>query len=1021
MASSRNTSGLEHFHTVVQNWFGDVFGEATDAQKGAWPAITSNQHTLLLAPTGSGKTLAAFLVAINRLMFPQPVVTPRPGVKTLYISPLKALGVDIERNLRVPLQGIRQVAERMGVDHHNPLIAVRTGDTPPGDRQRMLRRPPDILITTPESLYLLLTSSGRNILRHVECVIVDEIHAMAATKRGAHLFTTLERLEDWVQQNHGNPVQRIGLSATQQPLEEVARLLGGFSANANPRSAPQPRAVAIIEAGRRRALQLTVEVPVEDMARLSEQSAESFATPGAIAVPSIWPAIYPRLVELIRSHRTTLVFVNSRRLAERVAQSINESAKADIARAHHGSLAKDVRLGIESSLKLGELPAIVATSSLELGIDMGSIDLVIQIESPPTVAAGIQRIGRSGHHVGGVSEGRIFPKFRADLLACSAAAARMMSGEVESTYYPRNPLDVLAQQVVAIVAGGPQHSDAIYRIVRGAAPFRDLTLHVYYGVLDLMSGRYPSTNFAELRPRINWDRVTNILSPRKSSQRTAILNAGTIPDRGLYGVFLDNGGEKSMRVGELDEEMVFETRAGEVFTLGASSWRVTDITRDRVLVVPAPGEPAKMPFWRGDSPGRPFEFGKAIGKLTRELLSVHVTEAQHRLVTKHGLDARAADNLLAYLSDQREATQYVPSDRTIVIESFLDEVGDYRIAILSPFGARVNAPWTTAITARLRADLQIDVDSTWSDDGILLRVPKTVGAPDMSVLVPASHEVETIVTRELGSTALFAARFRENAARALLLPRQQPGKRVPLWLQRRKAADLLAVAAKYPQFPILLETYRECLRDVFDLPSLQELLSQIECGAIHIHQLHNDSPSPFAASLLFSYSGNFIYNGDTPLAERKAQSLTLDYAQLREILGAGEIRELIDPGVLDTTALELQRQSGNLSIRSADDLHDLLRNLGDLTQDEILQRRGASSADLIDTWLQELLESRRVILVSIHQDARLIAVEDAGRYRDALGLTLPTGIPEAFIERCSNALEELVSRYARTHVPFSAV
>lgn len=821
--SSTTETALQAFHPMLQAWFQQSFTAPTVAQASAWPAIERGEHTLLLAPTGSGKTLAAFLVAINRIMFKRGLDDPDKGVRVIYISPLKALGVDVERNLRSPIAGVRAFAERNGVDHHVPTVGVRTGDTSLADRSQLKRQPPDILITTPESLYLLLTSRARDMLANVETVIIDEIHSIAGSKRGSHLFVSLERLEDLRRQSDSAvpPLQRIGLSATQRPLDEVARLLGGAEATADPDDSPRPRPVTIIEAGRSKQLQLRIEVPVENMAQLGiEKESLSGPAAGGPTRASIWPSIHPRLLELIREHRSTMIFVNSRRLAERLAGAINELADTEIAMAHHGSVAKDTRQAIEDRLKRGELPAIVATSSLELGIDMGAVDLVIQIESPPSIASGIQRIGRAGHQVGAPSSGVIFPKYRGDLLSCSAAAERMMRGEVEETFYPRNPLDVLAQQVVAMVSLQSMSADDIYTTVRRAAPFQQLPRASFEGVLDLLSGRYPSHEFNELRPRINWDRLAGKVSPRKGAQRLAILNAGTIPDRGTYGVFLTGENGNGSRVGELDEEMVFELRPGEVFLLRASSWRVLEITNDQILVAPAPGESGKMPFWRGEGPGRPLEFGRAIGSLARRLVRMDRDEAKRQLAEENALDSRAATNLLSYLHDQAAVTEEVPSDKTIVVECFIDEVGDWRICVLSPFGSRVHAPWAIAVAARLRSDTTGEVDMMWSDDGIVFRLPAADEPPPLHIFLPASNEIEDDVVRQIGSTALFAARFRENAARALLLPRRQPGKRTPLWLQRRKAADLLSVASRYSQFPVLLETYRECLRDVFDFPSL---------------------------------------------------------------------------------------------------------------------------------------------------------------------------------------------------------
>lgn len=1048
-AHPQASSPLETFHPVVRQWFAETFGQPTSAQVAAWPAIAQGRNTLLLAPTGSGKTLAAFLVAIDRLMFRPPTPDEPPGVRVLYISPLKALAVDVEKNLRVPLAGVEAVAQREGVQYQKPRIAVRSGDTPSSERYRHGKHPPDIFITTPESLFLMLTSQARETLRTVETIIVDEIHSLVGTKRGAHLFVTLERLERLRRELHDEangqvpvlPAQRIGLSATQRPLNEVARLLGGFDVpppatnNGKPLSGrakkgkaeataptPQPRPVEIVEVGRRRPLELTIEVPVDDMAQLAQSQQQDTGPNGAPAIGSIWPAMHPRLVELIRAHRSTMIFVNARRLAERLATAINDLAGEELALAHHGSIARDTRLLIEERLKSGQLPAIVATSSLELGIDMGAVDLVIQIEAPPSIAAGVQRVGRSGHRVGETSRGVIFPKFRGDLLACTAAVARMQQGEVEATYYPRNPLDVLAQQIVAMAALEPVPVADVYATVRAAAPFAELPETAFEGVLDLLSGRYPADEFAELKPRITWDRLTGMLSPRRGTQRMAVANAGTIPDRGLYGVFVADGPAGGSRVGELDEEMVFELKPGEVFLLGASSWRVTEITHDRVLVVPAPGETGKMPFWRGDGPGRPLEFGQAIGALARQLIESPREDALTTLTNEYGLDARAAANLLKYLADQQAATGDVPCDRTIVVESFLDEVGDWRVVVMTPFGSRVHAPWTMAVARRLRAAIGGEVDMMWSDDGMVFRLPESEQPPAVELLFPSADEIEDIVVAELGGTALFAARFRENAARALLLPKRQPGRRTPLWIQRRRSADLLAVASRYERFPILLETYRECLRDVFDLPGLKQVLAAVQRRKIRVKAVSTSSPSPFASSLLFSYTGNFLYNGDAPLAERKAQTLALDHAQLRELLGDAELRELLEPAVIESTAAELARLDGKRPVRHADALHELLLSIGDLTRDEVAARTAGEqvTSGELDRWLAELLDARRIIAVTIAGQQRYAAAEDAARLRDALGVELPPGLPEAFLEGVADPLGDLVSRYARCHVPFKA-
>ena len=1023
---------LDLFHPAVRDWFQAAFTAPTTPQERGWPAIARGESTLILAPTGSGKTLTAFLWCLNRLMFPfdslDSLGTSSPGslraaepdptrrCRVLYISPLKALAVDVERNLRVPLAGISDVARAAGLSMHVPEIAIRTGDTPAKDRARFQRHPADILITTPESLFLLLTSNARERLASVDTVILDEIHALVPTKRGAHLALSLERLE--ALRNGPSPLQRIGLSATQRPLDEVARFLGGnekakgkgqkAKGKAKGGVTDGQRAVTIIDAAGRKQLDLRVEVPVEDMARL-DRSDRSGASGR-----SIWASIHPRLLELIRSHRSTLIFVNSRRLAERLAGALNELAGEPLVRSHHGSLARESRTEVEELLKAGRIRALVATSSLELGIDMGAIDLVVQIEAPPSVASGLQRIGRSGHQAGATSAGVIFPKFRGDLVACAAVTRAMHDGAVESTRYPRNPLDVLAQQIVAMASLDRWTVDELFATVRQAAPFADLTRGAFEGVLDMLSGRYPSDEFAELKPRITWDRVHGTVIAREGAKRVVIANAGTIPDRGLYGVFLA-GAEKVTRVGELDEEMVFETKVGETFTLGASTWRVEEITHDRVLVSPAPGEPGKMPFWHGDQAGRPVELGQAIGALVRELRSTPRTPAIERLVTRHDLETSAAENVLRYL-DEQAAASAVPDDTTIVIERCRDDLGDWRVCLLSPLGSRIHAPWAMAATALIRARTGMDVEVMWGDDGFVVRFPEVEAAPDPALLLPDPEDVEGLVLRQLGATSLFAARFRETAARALLLPRRRPGTRTPLWQQRKRAADLLAVASRFGSFPVLLETYREVLRDHFDMPALVDTLRQVSQRSLRVTTVDSKAPSPFAASLLFSYVANYIYDGDAPLAERRAQALSVDQAQLRELLGDAELRDLLDADALDDIEAQLQHLDERYRVRHADALHDLLIRIGDLSVTEI-QARGAL-ADT-DVAIRALEASGRIVPLDVAGERRYVAVEDVARYRDALGLALPVGLPEALLTPVRDPAGDLALRYARCHGPFT--
>ncbi len=1028
---------LERFHPAVRDWFRASFPSPTRAQEMAWPEILAGRSTLVFAPTGSGKTLAAFLAAIQRVMF-APAPPRHARCRILYVSPLKALAVDVERNLRAPLAGIAREAARRGDVVHLPTVAIRSGDTPDEERVRMARTPPDILITTPESLFLILTSTARAILASAEVVILDEVHALVGNKRGAHLALSVERVTELA----GRDLQRIGLSATQRPLDVVARYLGGGEAGRRWKARP----VTVVDAGAKKAYHLRVEVPVEDMSRLGE-----VIEPDAGEIPegpastvhrrSIWPAIHPRLLELIRTHTSTILFVNSRRLAERLAAALNELAGEELVRAHHGSLAREERLLVEDALKAGRLPALVATSTLELGIDMGAVDLVVQIETPPSVASGIQRIGRASHQAGAVSRGILFPKYRGDLLATAAITRAIQDGAVEATRMPSNPLDVLAQHVVSAVVAGQRTLDDLFALLRRAAPYADLPRSQFEGLLDMLSGRYPSEQFAELRPRLVWDRLRGTVRAREGARALVVANAGTIPDRGLYGVFLSEGdtagngtGRRGgRRVGELDEEMVFESRVGDVFILGASSWRILEITRDRVLVAPAPGEPGRMPFWRADRPPRPVDLGRTIGRLTRELMSAPHRKALARLVAEHCLDERAAGNLLAYLGEQKQATGALPDDRTIVLERFRDEMGDWRLCLLSPFGGRVHAPWTLAIGAKLRRAGEPEVETLWSDDGIVLRLPDRDRPPDAVALLPDAEEIEDLVISELAGTAMFAACFREAAARALLLPRRRPGLRTPLWMQRKRAADLLAVASRYGSFPIILETYRECLKDIFDLPALAELAERVRRREIRLVTVDTTAPSPFSASLLFGYVGNYIYDGDAPLAERRAHALSVDQRQLRELLGEAELRELLDPIALEEVELALQGLEEGRKAGSADRLHDLLLRLGDLTLDEIAARvaprgpgresGGVTPADakaLAHDLTEALVSERRVLRIRVAGDERIIAAEEAGRFRDALGLQPPPGLPAAFLEPVPDALSQIVARYARTHGPFRA-
>ena len=1009
-----NDAVIERFSPAVQAWFTASFPAATSAQSQGFARILDGDHTLISAPTGSGKTLAAFLVAIDRLVSldaNEPTTT-----RVLYVSPLRALAFDVEKNLRAPIVGIRHAAERLGTAFREPTVAMRTGDTSARDRQRMVRNPPDILITTPESLYLMLTSAARSMLANVDTVIIDEIHAVAATKRGAHLALSLERLEELTHR----PPQRIGLSATQRPLEEVARFLGGYRDGA-------PRAVSIVDAGARKTLDVEVVVPVEDMGEIGKVTHELRSGPATAAAverrTSIWPSITPRILELVQQHRSTIIFCNARRGAERLAAQLNELAVdlglaaeggGDFVKAHHGSLAREQRIVIEDQLKRGQLKAIVATSSLELGIDMGAVDLVIQVESPGAVSRGLQRIGRAGHAVGAPSRGKVFPKHRHDLLEVAVVAERMLAAEIEPTRYLRNPLDVLAQHIVAHVAMHPDVSvAALTAMVRRCANFAELSDEVRNNVLDLLAGRYPSEEFRDLKPRIVWDRIADTLRARDGAQRLAVTNGGTIPDRGLFGVFLPDG----TRVGELDEEMVYETRPGETFILGASTWRIEDVSFDRVIVNPAPGEPGKMPYWHGDRLGRPLELGRAVGRFLRTIREQQTqspTDAEGTLESRHCLDRLAARNLLGYISEQVDATGTLPDDRTIVVERFRDEIGDWRICIHSPFGTPVHAPWAIALEHRLLERLGIPVETMYGDDGIVLRLPEAVDRVPVDDLLIDPDEITELLVSAVPQTSLFAARFRECSARALLLPRRRPDQRTPLWQQRQRAADLLAVAAKYPSFPMLLETSRECLQDVFDVPALREVLSGLRSRAIRLVSVDTPKASPFAQSLLFNWIAAYMYEADAPLAERRAAALALDRDLLDDLLGSEELRELLDGDVLIDVELELQHLAESRRARNVDEVHDVLRRVGDLTLDELSLRVDGDASAMVD----ELVAQRRAIDVAVAGERRFIAAEDAARYRDALGCALPLGLPQAFTDPVDAPLTELVARYARTHAPF---
>ncbi len=1031
---------LDRFSPATAGWFRGSFSAPTAAQDGAWTAIGSGQHTLVVAPTGSGKTLSAFLWSLDRLAH-EPPPEKLKRCRVLYVSPLKALAVDVERNLRSPLVGIGHEAVRLGLPKPDITVAVRSGDTPADQRRAFAREPSDILITTPESLFLLLTSAAREALTGVETVIVDEIHALAGTKRGAHLALSLERLDALLPK----PAQRIGLSATVRPIDEVGRFLAGG------------RPVSIVNPPSTKSWDLSVVVPVPDLGALGELTGDlSGPAAGAEQRTSIWPHVEERIVDLIAAHRSTLVFANSRRLAERLTARLNEiwaerqessvelvetsatrspaqvmaqagqshGAAPILARAHHGSVSKEQRAATEEDLKAGRLPAVVATSSLELGIDMGAVDLVVQVEAPPSVASGLQRVGRAGHQVGATSRGVLFPKFRGDLVTTAVITERMRAGEIEALRVPSNPLDVLAQQIVAICALDDITVPDLEKLVRRAAPFASLTRGVLESVLDMLAGRYPSEAFAELRPRLVWDRATDTLTGRRGAQRLAVTSGGTIPDRGLFGVFIAGEGA-GRRVGELDEEMVYESRVGDVITLGTSTWRIEDITHDQVLVSPAPGQAGRLPFWKGDTLGRPAELGRALGGFVRELGAMAPEAAKQRALAA-GLDDWAADNLVGYLTEQREAIPQLPSDATIVVEKFRDELGDWRVVVHSPFGAPVHAPWALAIAARLREAHGVDVQAMHGDDGIVLRLPETdwsesdAPAPDvLEAIVIDPDEIAAIVTDQIGGSALFASRFRECAGRALLLPKRRPDRRQALWQQRQRASQLLEVAAQYPAFPIVLEAVRECVQDVFDVPALVDLMRAIASRQVRTVEVTTPRPSPFASSLLFGYVAQFLYEGDSPLAEKRAAALTLDPTLLSELLGTADglaLADLLDPESLTRTEAELQHLAEGRRARDAEDLADVIRVLGPLDL-AALRARSTSPGEVAD-WLVALTEQRRIIEVRIGGATHWAAIEDTGRLIDALGVTVPVGVPEVHRAPVADPLGDLMLRWARNHAPF---
>ena len=1140
------------FASATRAWFASAFPAGpTTVQQRAWAAIRRGENALVVAPTGSGKTLAAFLAAVDRLgrRSERPVRKDR-GVRVLYVSPLKALGADVERNLRRPLAGITAAAAGLGSPAVPVSVGVRSGDTPAAERRRLATRPPDILITTPESLYLMLTSAVRATLRTVETVIVDEIHSFAGAKRGTHLALSLERLDALLKR----PAQRIGLSATVAPRAEIARFLGGA------------RPVTVIADDEPATPEVDVVVPVADMARVPATADRRSRMDRALAGPlgrggrgergragrggrgragrpgrgddaqawrsdralrramasgttasrgnggtagqltaSIWPHIEEAILDQVLAHRTTLVFVNSRGACERLTAHLNEawamrvatgeglgrsggasredgaageglgrsggaggeepstgppaggaptpaggaptpaditfeptaltgapsgparaaavdadSGRADsvepacapsaapaepvlhheswemgvtkrsqvlpegapvIARAHHGSVSKEQRLAVERALKAGELRCVVATASLELGIDMGSIDIVLQVAPPPSVASGLQRVGRADHRVGGRPRGTIYPIERTQLIDAVVAAEGMRAGAIERTVLVTNALDVLAQQTVAAASIEDVDADAWYATVRRAAPYAGLPRAAFDSVLELLSGGFASADLADLAPRLTWDRDSGTLTARPGAQRAAVTASGTIPDRGAFPVVLPEGAQDGgrRRVGELDEEMVNETAVGDIITLGTTSWRVREIGADRVVVDPAPGRSARLPFWRGEGPGRPAATGAAKGAFLREAAGLVegvgagtagavVTgpsaqpanpgaasagplaqpdagagpSAAPDLVSRlaaAGLDASARSNLIALLREQRAATGVVPSDTVLVLERCEDESGSLRLILHSPFGRRVHEPWAMGVRERVRRGLGIEPQVVVADDGIVLQLPATTAAPGAELVTFDADELTRLVRSRIEETALFAARFRECAARALLMPGAAPGHRAPLWLQRIKAGQLLEASRQFRDFPVALEAARECLQDVYDLPALASLMERIAAGAVRVVEATTRTPSPFAHPLLFGYTAALLYQEDLPHAERRARLLSLDPDTIAALVGDAGVAELLDAGVLARVEAELQRLApGRRARPDAEGVADLLRELGPLTAAEVARR-----------------------------------------------------------------------------------
>ena len=956
------------FHPIVRRWFADTFGKPSEPQRKGWPAIADGGHTLILAPTGTGKTLAAFLWELNALIAAGMKKPLANGVHLLYVSPLKALNNDIQRNLEMPLGELKRRFEAAGLQFPEIRIGVRTGDTPASARARMIRKSPHILITTPESLNILLTSvKGRGMFHSVRAVIVDEIHAIAGSKRGTHLALSLERLELLTSQ----PPQRIGLSATQKPLEEIAKYLGGCESVSGDTLAF--RNVTVVDCGLTKKMEISIQSPVPDLGNVSG---------------SVWPAVAPLLLEHIRASNTTLVFVNNRAQAEKIASRVNALADEEVAQPYHGSLSRERRHALEERLKAGALRALVTTSSLELGIDIGSVDLVVQLQSPKRVASGLQRIGRAGHTLGVASRGILVPTFRDDAMEIAAIVAAMRNGEVESTVVVQNALDVLAQVIVAAASVDDWLAADLFALVRRSYPYHALTRPAFDEVLSMLAGKYPSDVAGELEARVTWDRVTDRVTGDRAARMMAVISGGTIPDRGLYTVNLPD----RTRLGELDEEFVHESRVGDVFQLGSTTWRIAAIEHDRVIVNPAPGRAARMPFWHGEYGARSLELSHRVGELRRELSAGASAEF---LEEKYACDAATANTLIKYVSAQRASTGIVPDDRNIVVEHFRDETGSVRVVIHAAFGGRVNAPWGMALAQRARDALQgADVQVQTTDDGVMLRMPDLGRSVPVSGLLGLSAaEAHQLVMDEVGTTSLFGARFRMNAARALLLPRGNPRRRMPLWLQRLKALDLLQTVQQFPSFPILVETYRDVLQDAFDMTGLATVLNAIESGEIRIHVVQTETPSPFASSLQFGFVMDWLYGDDTPRAEQRAAFLSLDRSLLGEVMGEEAGDDLTLDAIMQVVA-ERRGTAPRRRARNADELAHLVDRAGDLTMEEIRERVATDADGLRGDPLRELASSGRLAMVRFGDDMawRCILTESYPRYLSAFGENVVTGV-----------------------------